>query len=439
MKSATSQIAAFLTNSRLSQIATRLIATLSLLLAMGQTNTVHAIDIEVEFVSNSFFAQNNQAVAAINAAAEHVGSAITSTLASIDQVSFVDTVGNTTATLDWSYTFIDRFTNQPIGNFPNPVPNPNLASDTVRIFVDAQPLDGSTVGSGVPSGAGADIGASILGPGPLNAAAIQSVAGLADSEMSRGDGGALIGVLFDAGETLGGVDIDAIRFRTAFGGITLDNDTNDNDQIDTAQQLEDFWHLDHTTAVDPNKVDLFSIAVSEIVTALGFGTSDAFEARAQGLDWSGGEVIDLLGSGQNVLDPQSPGSVLSGTISTRISDGAAQEVALDPDIDAGVRQELTALDLAFLRDIGFETIVPASPANADFDDDSDVDGDDFLVWQRGGSPNPLSASDLALWQDQHDNAPAVAIALTAVPEPNSAYLLATFVVAATSRRKLMEF
>jgi hypothetical protein len=40
----------------------------------------------------------------------------------------------------------------------------------------------------------------------------------------------------------------------------------------------------------------------------------------------------------------------------------------------------------------------AASATGDFDGDGDVDGRDFLRWQRGGSPNPLSASDLALWK-----------------------------------------
>ena len=34
----------------------------------------------------------------------------------------------------------------------------------------------------------------------------------------------------------------------------------------------------------------------------------------------------------------------------------------------------------------------------DFDFDGDVDGADLLLWQRGGSPNPLGASDLAAWE-----------------------------------------
>jgi hypothetical protein len=59
-----------------------------------------------------------------------------------------------------------------------------------------------------------------------------------------------------------------------------------------------------------------------------------------------------------------------------------------------------------------------APADADFDDDGDVDGQDFLIWQRGGSPNPLSNSDLALWRAQYGSA---ASAAATVPEPISAF------------------
>ncbi|MBA3482512.1 MAG: hypothetical protein H0T51_11915 [Pirellulales bacterium] len=59
--------------------------------------------------------------------------------------------------------------------------------------------------------------------------------------------------------------------------------------------------------------------------------------------------------------------------------------------------------------------------SGDFDVDGDVDGRDFLIWQRGGSPNPLSTGDLALWRADF-GAPAVA-AGGAVPEPTTLVLI----------------
>ncbi len=57
----------------------------------------------------------------------------------------------------------------------------------------------------------------------------------------------------------------------------------------------------------------------------------------------------------------------------------------------------------------------------DFDCDGDVDGEDFLLWQQGGSPNPLSASDLADWEANY-GAATLSASSTAVPEPSSLIL-----------------
>jgi hypothetical protein len=59
---------------------------------------------------------------------------------------------------------------------------------------------------------------------------------------------------------------------------------------------------------------------------------------------------------------------------------------------------------------------------ADFDGDGDVDGGDFLKWQRGESPNPLSAKDLALWEVQYGTTSALATS-AAVPEPTTGLML----------------
>jgi hypothetical protein len=61
--------------------------------------------------------------------------------------------------------------------------------------------------------------------------------------------------------------------------------------------------------------------------------------------------------------------------------------------------------------------VPSTFLPGDFDMDGDVDGRDFLAWQRGNSPNPFSGGDLAAWQAAYG--PPVLVAVAAVPEPTS--------------------
>ena len=61
--------------------------------------------------------------------------------------------------------------------------------------------------------------------------------------------------------------------------------------------------------------------------------------------------------------------------------------------------------------------------SGDFDGDGDVDGFDFLKWQRGGSPNPLSASDLTDWEMNYGTDSLLTANSAAVPEPTSLLLM----------------
>ena len=75
---------------------------------------------------------------------------------------------------------------------------------------------------------------------------------------------------------------------------------------------------------------------------------------------------------------------------------------------------------------------PTSPG--DFDSDGDVDGEDFLRWQRGGSPDPLSASDLAAWKANYGGM-TLASSYVPVPEP-AAWVVASVCATALRRRPL---
>lgn len=56
----------------------------------------------------------------------------------------------------------------------------------------------------------------------------------------------------------------------------------------------------------------------------------------------------------------------------------------------------------------------------DFNGDGKVDGKDFLLWQRGGSPAPLSEADLVAWQNGYGTGGLSAV--RSVPEVSTAML-----------------
>ncbi len=70
----------------------------------------------------------------------------------------------------------------------------------------------------------------------------------------------------------------------------------------------------------------------------------------------------------------------------------------------------------------------------DFDGDGDIDGRDFLAWQRGESLNPYSAEDLADWHSAY-NVGLLQSTQTAVPEPSSLGLLSLILACATLCRR----
>lgn len=59
----------------------------------------------------------------------------------------------------------------------------------------------------------------------------------------------------------------------------------------------------------------------------------------------------------------------------------------------------------------------------DFNSDGQVNGSDFLAWQRGESPNPSSASDLADWEANFGAAASLSANSIQVPEPATGIML----------------
>ncbi|MDC0936664.1 hypothetical protein OAS39_10285, partial [Pirellulales bacterium] len=62
------------------------------------------------------------------------------------------------------------------------------------------------------------------------------------------------------------------------------------------------------------------------------------------------------------------------------------------------------------------------PGNGDFDIDGDVDGFDFLAWQRGFG-TLYESNDLATWELNYGAVPLLANNTTAVPEPSPLLLV----------------
>jgi hypothetical protein len=91
---------------------------------------------------------------------------------------------------------------------------------------------------------------------------------------------------------------------------------------------------------------------------------------------------------------------------------------------------LSALDLTYWEaNLGV-------PVSGDFDGDGDVDGFDFLKWQRVETPGLGSAEELALWESQFGTTvPPLSALAVATPEPSSILLAVLAGLLFCSRRR----
>ena len=121
------------------------------------------------------------------------------------------------------------------------------------------------------------------------------------------------------------------------------------------------FHYDSTTPVGAGENDFYSVALHELIHSIGFGTSETWTSLHSGTTWTGSNVIALEGTGANLVSADG-GHIAEGRMSTRITNGTAQEAAMDPSLTVGTRKSLTQLDLAFLRDLGFTTIPEPAPS-----------------------------------------------------------------------------
>lgn len=281
------------------------------------------------------------AKAAIAAAAADLSAAITTSLNATTDVS----VGTGPNGASASFNLYLTYANPTTGAFPTTY-NGGVAvvpADEVRIFVGSQLLGGDLLGEGGPGSFGYN---SHLSGGFSIAdrqAAITAAASAGSTNLLRGGGPTITTLSGSFGPPADDPYPHSIQLGSTLGSLWFDSDTD--------------WHYDHTTDVADGKFDLYSVALHEIMHALGIGSSESWDALQSGNDWAGTNVIDLLGSGVDVLNPAGD-HIVAGQQSPRVSDGVLQEAVMDPSLTSGTRKQLTELDLAFLRDINWDTVVP---------------------------------------------------------------------------------
>ncbi len=264
--------------------------------------------------------------------------------------------------------------------------NFSVAADTVTIYVGGRDLPGNQVGAAAPGGP--------------------------TGSFARGQGN-IVGSLADDFSMWGG----SIAFDT--------KNTNGTDRN---------WHFDPQTSPGPGQTDFLSVAWHELGHVFGFGTADSFENLISGDELLGAVAVGIYGSNVPVVfNPASSRHEHWGSGITSPPYASEPDVAFDAALVLGRRTLVTPLDIAALDDLGWEVPGQLLGLHGNADGDGDVDGVDFLAWQRGNGTTSgaivaggdvsgdgaVDDYDLWLWS-QHYGATATAGNLSAnhqIPEP----------------------
>lgn len=163
-----------------------------------------------------------------------------------------------------------------------------------------------------------------------------------------------------------------------------------------------------------------------------FGTINYWSLSWGGAGYTGsnaGSTLNDVGTGGD-YGPSFAGALPSTTLQALQFTGAvalSTTNAADYALTAGAATFVNNANASF-------SLVAALPDSADFDGDGDVDGDDFLTWQRGtGGPGAFAdgdanhngtvdGDDLDIWETQYGTE-ALAANVAAIPEPQTMVLM----------------
>lgn len=277
-----------------------------------------------------------------------------------------------------SPTWTASFTNPDSGALGYLVADLSIPADTFVIYAGGYDMAGNQVGAAGP--------------------------GTATAPLDRGQG-------MVTGAT-------AIDFASWGGSIAFDTHGNG---------VPRNWHFGISTSPAPGELDFLTIAYHELAHAFGFGTAASFDNLNSSGQFQGAASVNLTGS--TVALATDGDHWATGTTSPPYD--VPPLSALTPSLVLGRRRLLTPLDYAALADLGWEVPTKLIGLHGDIDADGDVDGRDFLSWQRtvgntgvgllGDADGSLEVNDydLWLWQTSFGSQIALAEPFFAVPEPTT--------------------
>jgi hypothetical protein len=304
------------------------------------------ITIKMDFRSDNGFLSNVEARAAVEKAAADLSAVITTRLRQVplDAGKITSQQGQTSFTTTWNYFYNDPITGKTLKGF-----TPAIAENLIIIYAGGKSLEKHVAGKGAPGG----VQIHSTGGGNPNSWRNIIVENTTKANNIFRRGGPVIQTITGTSQ-LGPASVD-YRIETGpnIGSLWFNTDTNSDGRVDTPEQLAAFWHYSHRTAVHPRKIDLYTVALHEIMHVLGVGSSASWDRNLHNGLWGGTSARTTAGSNINLADG---GHISANVKGRRIHDNLLQSAVMGPATGPGQRKLLTNIDLAILKDLGWEII-----------------------------------------------------------------------------------
>ncbi len=312
------------------------------------TSSAHAQLIQLDYTHAGLFFADESARAAVDKAAADLNALLapTSLGAIPSSPVFEATSGDSLYRVTWGL------------NYENPsdlstvtLADPALPANTIRLYVGERDLTAPTLGQAGPGGSAINFNFTPMGGS--NAAAAQLMEAESNAVMSRGGGPIItryqetVGGEIVGGEIVGGETV-TLDLGMTVGSLWFDNTLGGGQS----------WHLDPDTPVTAGAFDLYSVALHEIMHALGAGASFTWNSYASGDTWTlaGSSAVAAAGTTAILAVGASAGHLAQNLTGQVVGTGDLQTVVLAPALSAGERRFVTDIDLGLLQDLGYAVI-----------------------------------------------------------------------------------
>lgn len=242
-----------------------------------------------------------------------------------------------------------------------------------------------------------------------------------------------------SGTSLGGF-FDTTLENALIANKQEDVDTNPNNPTQFVQGVQETGLFTFEMSLDFSSGSFSSTNSSFSITRIQDhnNDTDGLFGDADNVDWTEPTLLNGTSYEQGLIFVNEDSGTANGETWVMSPDGSGLTLIADTVDLGGATETSGILDISthvgylpgsilLMGNQGAQSSIsvlinPDAARNADFNHDGQVNGRDFLLWQRGESPDPWSSEDLAAWQASYGFQPNI-LANTSVPEPASYWLI----------------